>query len=1158
MAVAAGLIAIWSGTLANIPANWVLCDGNNSTPNLVAKFIKGAATGSEAGSTGGSDTHTHASMTAAGSHTHGLGARTHTHTVAAGGSHIHTSSSQSAQNNGAITTMSSTTGSHQHTTDVGTSSHTHTSADSGTHTHAISTDDGRPPYYEVAYIMSNGSGLVATGIIIIWTGLLADIPAGWALCNGTDSPDLRAKFVRGVNTNATDPGTTGGAATHNHTETAAAHTHGASNSQGAHIHSFSAYTWTHSHNVNRMVAGPLTSFVKQNDSGAGNHTHADSDSTGAHTHTLASAGSHAHDVNTASSLPAYYDVAFIINASADSIPGNGTLIWTGTIANIPSGYARVADLDSKFIRGAAAGDNPGGTGGSNTHTHTDENNADHTDHTVSSSGAHQHATTDSIGAHTHTTTATTNPTDGYPAQTTYKACSGSSGAHTHTYANEDAHTNHAVGSASAVHNHNDWSTDNGEPAYYTVLFLKYVPPLTITGVPIVVTSSIKNPGISGSGSVSIVSTPLVAVSSIVLGNINYAQMIILVPLTGAGSIKNPTVVPSGSAEIIAIPLIGTSSIKNPSISGSGAAFVVLDPLVGVSSIFIYDFGGFQISPLPIQSPSSIKAPSIIGTGDAPIILIPLVGISSIKDPTLLGSGSVYIVLVPLTEVSSIENPSISGSGSAPISPAAIVLISSMIDTVWAGGETLGLPGVYVSGAKVSIVKDSLSISKAFGERGTAQFAVSDAAGTSIYLKGMPVQIYNDLGRLIFAGFIEKPEPYRPGVRGEHLVHKITCVDNKYIADKRRVIRAYQNQTAGYIAQDLFDNYWTHEGVTVGTIEDGPTVIQAVFNYLKGNDSLDELAEKTSMYWDINDHKQYFFRSKTTSPSPWVLKGRDIEKGSFVVAKANPLYRNRQYIRGPLAETDLQQETHYGNGSTLSYTLGYPCAKEPVITVDGTAQSVGIKGLETDKDWYWSKGDSTIVAAVAPADGLEIIVDYYGQFPIIYRADDWDEITARQLIEGGGTGYVDDLTDASDVTSTAAAAELAAGKLAQYGGIGHMIEFSTRKDGLRPGQLLKVEYPERDLDLEVFITDMKAELHSGQWIYNYKASESTSVGGWAKFFSDIFKKLRLMVDVEVGSTEIIVMSSSHSEEWTRSESVTEVVTLHQAPGPALFPGPAVYP
>jgi len=58
-AVPSGLIAMWHGLIANIPSGWVICDGNNSTPNLLARFIEGVATAAtNPGTTGGATSKT--------------------------------------------------------------------------------------------------------------------------------------------------------------------------------------------------------------------------------------------------------------------------------------------------------------------------------------------------------------------------------------------------------------------------------------------------------------------------------------------------------------------------------------------------------------------------------------------------------------------------------------------------------------------------------------------------------------------------------------------------------------------------------------------------------------------------------------------------------------------------------------------------------------------------------------------------------------------------------------------------------------------------------------------------------------------------------------------------------------------------------------------
>ena len=59
------------------------------------------------------------------------------------------------------------------------------------------------------------SGLPA-GVIVMWSGSLDAIPAGWALCDGSDgTPDLSNRFVLGVGA-AEYQGSTGGSHSHKH------------------------------------------------------------------------------------------------------------------------------------------------------------------------------------------------------------------------------------------------------------------------------------------------------------------------------------------------------------------------------------------------------------------------------------------------------------------------------------------------------------------------------------------------------------------------------------------------------------------------------------------------------------------------------------------------------------------------------------------------------------------------------------------------------------------------------------------------------------------------------------------------------------------------------------------------------------------------------
>jgi hypothetical protein len=203
-----------------VPDNFTECDGSGTTPDLQDKFLKGAATSQNAGTTGGSTTNVH-TLT----HTHTESTHTHSQTITEQGTHGGARRAQSGSNR---------LGSHSHTVSLSANTAGNISEEDLTTAETV-----EPPYIKLVAIQ-NTSGSdqpVKKGMIGMWLGTLETIPAGWFLCDGeNDTPDLTDSFIK-VATGIGQVEDTGGSATHthasqNHTHTGDDHTH-TGNSTGA-------------------------------------------------------------------------------------------------------------------------------------------------------------------------------------------------------------------------------------------------------------------------------------------------------------------------------------------------------------------------------------------------------------------------------------------------------------------------------------------------------------------------------------------------------------------------------------------------------------------------------------------------------------------------------------------------------------------------------------------------------------------------------------------------------------------------------------------------------------------------------------------------------------------------------------------------------------
>jgi hypothetical protein len=439
-----GILVHWAMDIGLIPAGWAFCDGSNGTPDLRDRFVIGAGGAYALDQRGGQAIVTpgaHSPHNVVQPLTHGShgGAPPAAHPT---GGQFNTSSGSGFPTYGIPALAHTAPSSDIHTPHSGagldTLVHQHSPvsllppyqalgsiqrlANAYTYTTPRTWVDGEVPTAAIlnTELRDNpgylGSRILVQGSIIPWSGSLATIPSGWALCNGQNgTPDLRDRFVIGAGGLYTI-GSTGGStaliipAHSAHVPAQPANHSGHAATVPAHIPGVQAASGG---------IGPALATPSHGDMAADQHS----------VHTGFNVSNHSAHAPVAM-LPPYYSLAFIqlvggslftapktwvdgeiveaaelntywrdnqLAINAGQFPVGGIAMYRGAI---PAGFALcdgtagTPNLVNRFIAGATLTYNLGDTGGSLSATiaahedHSVTNPAAHPLHTISQPPAH--------------------------------------------------------------------------------------------------------------------------------------------------------------------------------------------------------------------------------------------------------------------------------------------------------------------------------------------------------------------------------------------------------------------------------------------------------------------------------------------------------------------------------------------------------------------------------------------------------------------------------------------------------------------------------------------------------------------------------------------------------------------------------------------------
>jgi hypothetical protein len=400
--------------------------------------------------------------------------------------------------------------------------------------------------------------------------------------------------------------------------------------------------------------------------------------------------------------------------------------------------------------------------------------------------------------------------------------------------------------------------------------------------------------------------------------------------------------------------------------------------------------------------------------------------------------------------------------------------------------------VKIGGSAVTTVAGTLAIDLSIGKRGQATFLVKQPDTSTHYQEYQQVSINDQNNALIFSGYINLPKEMKPGFQAV-LTNQIMCMDQRWITDKRLIFdtttglaKVYTNRAYDTIVQDIFNNILSAEGVTIGAIFTGPlpnttlfpsttlypngptqAISSVTFNYPTVTQALDALVKSASsstgvtFYWSIDQNKALWFVPYTYTTNATTVDGTKVDQvGSApYVNRANPLYRNTQYIAGGTTTGTPLEKDIPGDSARRTWTMDWPLASTPSIAVNNVSQSVGVLG-STGKKFYYKVGSATITqdasgTTLTNVQTLQVL--YTPMVPNTASSKNAAAITAQATLDGT-TGIVESVVKDVGITSNADGVIEAGQLLNVYciaGGLGFV--FTTSASGYLPGQQITVTY-----------------------------------------------------------------------------------------------------
>lgn len=280
-----------------------------------------------------------------------------------------------------------------------------------------------------------------------------------------------------------------------------------------------------------------------------------------------------------------------------------------------------------------------------------------------------------------------------------------------------------------------------------------------------------------------------------------------------------------------------------------------------------------------------------------------------------------------------------------------------------------------------------------------------------------------------------------------------------------------------VMPQLFTLVASVRGATIGT---GATIAQlhpitTPFAAYYSNELDTTVRTSGDYFWYIDRWRKLHFGERLARPGAFPVQsvydpaqssGYLLYQPQVSVQASADLYRGQQIITNVNSLVTPPPEIKVADGSSTSWTMGYPLYSAPTITINGQATTVGVQGIDTGRQFYWQPGSASISYDSSlpkiPAGSI-LSFTYVGQSTVNVVLNNTASQSAQASLEGN-SGIVAEIESAQTGSvngmTVAQATTFGQGLLGRFGA-NNTIELIgvTQYPGLAPGTVIGVFLPE---------------------------------------------------------------------------------------------------